>query len=393
VRVEVLLTAVVGLGALSIDMFLPSLPAIATAFASPPATVQLTITLFLMAFAAAQLIYGPLSDRFGRRGVLIVGLALYAAAGLACALAPTIGILIGARVLQALGGGAGPVVARAVIRDLYDRERAARVFSYMAMVQSLNPMLAPVVGGYLHEAFGWRAIFHVLAGAGALFVALMAAGVRETNVRRDPTALQPGALGRNVAVLLTDRAYVAYVLVNALMFGGQFAFISGSSFVLIGILGVSPSAFGFCFGAVALGIMTGTFLSGRFGGRLGLERTILCGTSLGAAAGLVLTALAWSGVLSVASIVAPMYVFAVGLGLTLPNGMAGAIGPFPQMAGLAAAVAGFLQMTGSALYAVAVGRFYDGTARPMTTAIALAGVLALVCFWRLRLRPRPGVLA
>ena len=393
VRVEVLLTAVVGLGALSIDMFLPSLPAIATAFAAPPATVQLTVTLFLMAFAASQLVYGPLSDRFGRRWVLIAGLALYAAAGLACALASSIGVLIGARVLQALGGGAGPVVARAVIRDLHGPERAARVFSYMAMVQSLNPMLAPVLGGYVHETFGWRAVFLVLAGAGTLFVALMAAGVRETNVRRDPTALQPGAMGRNVARLLSDRAYLAYVLVNALMFGGQFAFISGSSFVLIGVLGVSPSVFGFCFGAVALGIMTGTFLSSHFGTQLGLDRTIFYGTSLGAGAGVVLAALAWSGILSVAAIVAPMYVFAIGLGLTLPNGTAGAIGPFPRMAGLAAAVASFLQMTGSALYSVAVARFDDGTARPMTTAIALAGVTALACFWRLRLRPRRGMLA
>ncbi|HEY7204720.1 MAG TPA: multidrug effflux MFS transporter [Methylomirabilota bacterium] len=392
-RVEVLLTAVVGLGALSIDMFLPSLPAIATVFAAPPATVQLTVTLFLMAFAASQLVYGPVSDRYGRRGVLIAGLALYAAAGLACALASSIGVLIGARVLQALGGGAGPVVARAVIRDLHGPERAARVFSYMAMVQSLNPMLAPVLGGYVHETFGWRAVFLVHAGAGTLFVALMAAGVHETNVRRDPTALQPGAMGRNVAILLSDRAYLSYVLVNALMFGGQFAFISGSSFVLIGVLGVSPSVFGICFGTVALGIMTGTFLSGRFGGRLGLDQTIFCGVSLGAAAGVVLALLAWSGILSVAAIVAPMYVFAVGLGLTLPNGTAGAIGPFPRMAGLAAAVASFLQMTGSALYSVAVGHFDDGTARPMTTAIALAGVGALACFWRLRRRRRRDVLA
>jgi DHA1 family bicyclomycin/chloramphenicol resistance-like MFS transporter len=392
-RVEVLLTAVVGLGALSIDMFLPSLPAIASAFATSPATAQLTVTLFLMAFAASQLVYGPLSDRFGRRWVLVGGLGLYAVAGLACALAPTIGVLIGARVLQALGGGSGPVVARAVVRDLHGRERAARVFSYMAMVQSLNPMLAPIVGGYVHEAFGWRAVFFVLAGLGTLFVALMAAGLRETNVRRDPTALRPGQMGRNLGVLLTDRSYVAYVLVNALMFGGQFAFISGSSFVLIGVLGVSPSAFGLCFGAVALGIMTGTFLSGRFGGRFGLDRMIQCGTALGATAGLTLAALAWSGILTVAAVIAPMYVFAMGLGLTLPNGMAGAIGPFPRMAGLAAAVAGFLQMTGAALYSVAVGRFYDGTARPMTTAIALAGVIALVCFRWLRPRRPPGVLA
>lgn len=392
-RVELLLTAVVGLGALSIDMFLPSLPAIAAAFDSPPATAQLTVTLFLIAFAASQLVYGPLSDRFGRRWVLIGGLALYAVAGLGCALAPGIGVLVGGRVLQALGGGAGPVVARAVVRDLHERDHAARVFSYMATVQSLNPMLAPVVGGFVHETFGWRAVFYVLAGAGLLFVTLMTAGVRETNLRRDARALHPGAMGRNIAVLLSDRGYLAYVLVNALMFGGQFAFISGSSFVLIGVLGVSPALFGLCFGSVALGIMTGTFLSGRFGGRIGLDRTILCGTSIGATAGLALAALAWSGIVTVATVVAPMYVFAVGLGLTLPNGMAGAIGPFPRMAGLAAAVAGFLQMTGSALYSIGVGHLYDGTARPMTGAIALAGVGALLCFWWLQLRPRRGVLA
>jgi DHA1 family bicyclomycin/chloramphenicol resistance-like MFS transporter len=392
-RVELVLTAVVGLGALSIDMFLPSLPAIAAAFGAPPATVQLTVTLFLMAFAASQLVYGPLSDRFGRRGVLIGGLGLYALAGLACALAPTVGVLIGARVLQALGGGTGPVVARAVIRDLYDRDRAARVFSYMSMAQSLNPMLAPIVGGYVHETFGWRAIFFVLTGLGALFVALMAVGVRETNVRCDPTALRPGHLWRNLSVLLTDRSYLGYVLVNALMFGGQFAFISGSAFVLIDVLGVRPGAFGLCFGGVALGILTGTFLSGRFGGRFGLDRTILGGTTVGAIAGLTLAALSWSGVLTVPAVIAPMYVFAVGLGLTLPNGMAGAVGPFPRMAGLAAAVAGFLQLTGSAIYSVAVGRFYDGTSRPMTTAIALAGVAALACFWWLHWRVRPDVLA
>jgi DHA1 family bicyclomycin/chloramphenicol resistance-like MFS transporter len=138
--------------------------------------------------------------------------------------------------------------------------------------------------------------------------------------------------------------------------------------------------------------MTGTFLSGRFGGRIGLDRTIVLGTTLGAAAGLVLAALAWSGVLTVAAVVAPMYAFATGLGLTLPNGMAGAIGPFPRVAGLAAAVAGFLQLTGSALYSM-VGHFFDGTARPMATAIALAGVGALVCFRTLRSRRAPDVLA
>ncbi len=176
-----LLTAVVGLGALSIDMFLPSLPAIAHGFSAPPATAQLTVTLFLATLAACQLVYGPLSDRFGRRWVLIGGLGLYATAGLVCASASTMGTLIAARVLQALGAASGPVVARAVVRDLYERERAARVLAYMGTAQALTPILAPVLGGYIHEGLGWRAVFFVQAGFGGLFLLLAAALLREGN--------------------------------------------------------------------------------------------------------------------------------------------------------------------------------------------------------------------
>src|SRR5438552_11376055 len=280
-RIEALLTAVVGLGALSIDMFLPSLPAIAHGFSAPPATAQLTVTLFLATLAACQLVYGPLSDRFGRRWVLIGGLGLYATAGLVCASASTMGTLIAARVLQALGAASGPVVARAVVRDLYERERAARVLAYMGTAQALTPILAPVLGGYIHEGLGWRAVFFAQAGFGGLFLLLAAALLREPNIRRAPTALQPAQLLQNIATLLSDKAYLAYALANALMFGGQFAFISGSAFVLITLLGVSPSVFGRFFGAVAVGLMAGNFLSGRFGPRLGLDRTILGGTSLG----------------------------------------------------------------------------------------------------------------
>jgi DHA1 family bicyclomycin/chloramphenicol resistance-like MFS transporter len=347
------------------------------------------VTLFLVAFAASQLVYGPLSDRVGRRWVLIGGLGLYTVAGLACALAPTIGVLIGARVLQALGGGTGPVVARAVIRDLYDRERAARVFSYMGMAQALNPMLAPIAGGYLHEAFGWRAIFVVLGSLGLLFVAVMIVGVRETNVRRDPAALRPGQLGRNLAVLLTDRSYQAYVLVNALMFGGQFAFISGSAFVLIEVLRMPPAVYGLCFGLVAFGIMTGSFLAARFAPRVGIDRLIAAATGLGAAAGALMAALAWAGVWTVPAVIGPMYAFAVGVGIVLPTAIAGAIGPFPRTAGLASAVLGFLQLTAAATYGMLVGRLYDGTPVPMAGAIAAAGLAAAGAHARLR-RRRPA---
>ena len=162
-RVELLLTAVVGVGALSIDMFLPSLPAIGAAFAAPPATVQLTVTLFLAGFAVAQLVHGPLSDRVGRRRVLLGGLLVYVVGGLACWAAPSARLLIAGRLLQALGAGSGPVVGRAVIRDLYEPARAARVLGYMGTAMALTPILAPIVGGVVHVAFGWRAVYLTLS--------------------------------------------------------------------------------------------------------------------------------------------------------------------------------------------------------------------------------------
>jgi DHA1 family bicyclomycin/chloramphenicol resistance-like MFS transporter len=164
------------------------------------------------------------------------------------------------------------------------------------------------------------------------------------------------------------------------MFGGQFAFITGSSFALITLLGVSPTVYGVGFGAVATGLMAGNAVSVRIGPRLGIDAMIRAGTRIGAAAGLVMAALAWAGVASVASVIAPMFCYAFGLGWVLPNAMAGAIAPFPRMAGLAAAGAGFVQLTGSALYALAVSRTWDGTLRPMTTAVATAGVAAALAF-------------
>src|SRR5207247_703992 len=275
----VLLTAFVGVGALSIDMFLPSLPAMTLAFGSDAATAQLTVTLFLAGLAAAQLVWGPLSDRLGRRRVLLAGLAVYATAGTACAFAPSMSLLVAARVVQALGAGSGPVIARAVVRDLYEPERAARGLAGMGTAQALTPILAPITGG---------------CGAGA---------------------------------------------------GG---------------------------------LTAGTGGAGGVGPRLGIDTMIRGGTVIGAAAGVVMAALAWAGLASVATVIAPMFCYAFGLGWVLPNAMAGAIGPFPRMAGLAAAGAGFVQLTGSALYAIAVSRTYDGTLRPMTTAVATAGIAAFV---------------
>ena len=378
VPLGVLLTAIVGVGALSIDMFLPSLPTIAAVFLADASTAQLTVTLFLAGLAVSQLVWGPLSDRFGRRRVLLAGLALYTMAGTACAFIPGIRTLIVARVVQALGAGSGPVIARAVVRDLYEPLRAARILAAMGTAQALTPILAPVLGGWVHALAGWHAVFLVQGAFGAAFLLTAAGVVPETNVYAGAPGAEP--LPRRVAELLGHPRYLAYVTVAAFMFGGQFAFITGSSFALIGVLGVSPTVYGVCFGSVATGLMAGNFVSVKLGPRLGIDTMIRAGTLIGAAAGLAMALLAWVGAASVISVVAPMFGFAFGLGFVLPNAAAGAIGPFPRMAGLASAVLGFVQLTGSALYAIVVSQFYDGTLRPMTTAVATAGLAALVVF-------------
>jgi DHA1 family bicyclomycin/chloramphenicol resistance-like MFS transporter len=381
----VLLTAIVGIGALSIDMFLPSLPTIAAVFDTGAATAQLTVTLFLGGLAVSQLLWGPLSDRFGRRRVLLTGLALYTLAGAACALVPGIRTLVVARVVQAFGAGTGPVVARAVVRDLYEPARAARVLAAMGTAQALTPILAPVIGGWVHALVGWQAVFLVQAAFGAAFLLTAGRVVPETNPHVGGTDVE--SLAARLATLLRHVPYLAYVGVAALMFGGQFAFITGSSFALIGVLGVSPTTYGLCFAAVALGLMTGNFVSVRLGPRVGVDTMIRMGTAVGAVGGLVMAALAWAGVARVASVIGPMFAFAFGLGFVLPNAVAGAIGPFPRMAGLASAVLGFVQLAGSALYAIAVSAFQDGTVRPMATGVATSGLLALAVFAVAR-RPR-----
>jgi DHA1 family bicyclomycin/chloramphenicol resistance-like MFS transporter len=259
----------------------------------------------------------------------------------------------------------------------------------MGTAMALTPILAPIVGGVVHVALGWRAVYLTLAAFGALFLALAALLVPETNRRRDPDALRPGHLATNAADLLRDPAFLGYTLVVALMFGGQFAFISGSAFVLIEVLRMPPAVYGLCFGLVAFGIMTGSFLAARFAPRVGIDRLIAAATGLGAAAGALMAALAWAGVWTVPAVIGPMYAFAVGVGIVLPTAIAGAIGPFPRTAGLASAVLGFLQLTAAATYGMLVGRLYDGTPVPMAGAIAAAGLAAAGAHARLR-RRRPA---
>ncbi|WP_448190198.1 multidrug effflux MFS transporter [Azospirillum sp. sgz301742] len=372
--IRVLLTALVAFGPLSTDLYLPSLPSLVAVFGTDIVTVQLTLSVFLVGFAGAQLVYGPLSDRYGRRPALITGVTIYLAASVACALAASIDQLIVARAFQAVGACCGPVVARAVVRDVFGRDRAATILAYMSMAMAMAPAVGPVLGGLLTELFGWRSNFVVLILVAMAVLAATLLLLSETNEHRDAEALRPSRLLGNYIRLFRDRAYVGYMLTVACAYSGIFAFISGSSFVLIGQLHLSPAAYGLSFGGVVVGYMVGTFLAGRLSHRLGVDRMVRLGTLISVMSGLLGAALAAADVTSVATVVGPMFLFILGVGMTMPNAMAGAVGPYPTMAGLASALMGFVQMTVAAVVGILVGHLYDGTALPMMGAVALVAL-------------------
>jgi MFS transporter, DHA1 family, multidrug resistance protein len=372
--VTALLTALVALGPLSTDLYLPSLPGLLRHFGADIAQVQLTLSIFLLGLAGGQLVYGPLSDRFGRRPVLLAGLVIYTLASLACVAASGISTLIAARFLQACGACAGPVVCRAVVRDVYGREGAARVLSYMGAAMALAPALGPILGGFIEGWLGWRANFAVLALYGAAGLCVTLAILPETAPHRDePIAI--GSLLHGYGALMKARGYLGFVLACALAYGGIFSFISGSSFVFVDILGLRPQAYGLCFAAIVLGYMSGTLAGGRMTRRMGIERMVRVGGWIAAAGGLILAFVIWTEGASVPGILLPTTVYMLGTGLILPNAMAGAIGPFPRIAGTAAALLGFVQMGIAAAVGVAIGHLADGTARPMAAGIAICGLL------------------
>jgi len=373
-----LLAALTAIGPLTTDMYLPSLPDIVRQLGASTAQGQLTISAYLIGFAAGQIIYGPVSDRHGRKPVLIVAIGLYAVASLGCALSTSIEMLIAARALQAFGGCGGIVLARAIVRDLYSGARAGRELSLMASVMALAPVFAPIVGGLVQTGFGWRAVFLTLVAAGLLGALVVWLLLPETlNVRAsEPVSL--GSMARSYNVVARHPAYLAYLAITSASYAGLFAWISGSAFVLQDLYGLTPFDFGVAFALGSIGYMVGSALAARMVVKLGLNGVIGVGGCFCAAGGLAMVASVGFGLTSALSLVFPIAIFLAGLGMVLPQGIAGAMTPFPERAGAASSLFGFVQQTVAALCGTAVGALLGRSAWPLAVAIAVMGCTTLV---------------
>jgi DHA1 family bicyclomycin/chloramphenicol resistance-like MFS transporter len=373
------LTVTSTLGMLASTIYVPSIPAIAQALDAGVGCVQLTFVGYLLAFAVGMLVLGPVSDRYGRRPTIIFGLALSALAGLACAMSPTIELLIAARVVQGIGACAGMVVGRATIRDLYGREGAAQIFAGLSVAMTLIQSFAPIPGGFLQEWVGWRANFAAVVLFAVLGLALAARYVPET---RDLSAPAPdlGAMLRGYRTLLGARRFLGYALAAAGAHAGFHIFSAGAPAVLILGMGIRAEDYGFYASLPPIGFLVGSFVSNRLTPRLGVDSLIGVGSVMLVPAGAAMVALVLLHLAGPYAIVAPMVLICMGSGLITPNAAAASLGVDPKIMGAAAGLASFIQMAGAAGATAALSFGAGGNPLVLAVVIALAGLVATAAF-------------
>ncbi len=376
----VLLALLTSLGPLSTDMYLPSLPAIAAELGVGAAEVQLTLSAFLLGFAAGQILYGPISDRRGRKPTLIAGLVIYTLASVACAIAPNIEFLIAARFVQAFGASGPIVLARSVVRDVYSGQSAGRELARIGSFMGLVPAVAPAIGGVMQAAFGWPSTFLATFGVGLLTIAVIVLRMPETLKKPVTDPLSFVSILRVFRALAAHSGYRAFVAIVCVTFAGLFAFISASSFILQGIYGLGEIVFGLAFGACALAYVLGTLVGHPLVARRGFAFALGIGCALQAGGGLLMLAGIAFGPGHAAEIVGPMMIYMVGVGIGLPQSMAGALLPFPERAGSASSLMGFSQTTFAAIVGIFVGHAIGAGAWPLAIAVAGMGVASLLIF-------------
>lgn len=382
------LSLLLGIQPVTTDLYLPALPAITAALSADMAQAQLTLSGLLLAFGCSQLIWGPVSDRVGRKPVLLAGLAGYVVASIAGTLASSIEALVIARVVQGAAMGASVVCARALVRDLYAPEVGARVISKGLSGLGVIACLSLPIGGVIAHFMGWRPALAALAVFGAVALAVMVWRFQETLAQPDRDALKPARLWRTWCDVLFNPTFRAFALLGMMSYGGLFTFLAASSFVFISIMGLSQLMYGALMFSMALAYLIGTFLCRRLLLRFGLHRTVAIGGLMTLAGATLVGGLALAGFEGVAPIMLPFYIFMLSHGIHQPCGQAGAVGPFPRTAGAASAMSGFLMMLSAFAMGSWLGANMDGTHLPLTNGIwfwgTLTALVALGMVWRLR---------
>lgn len=374
IRLALIIGSLSALAPLSIDLYLPALPELTRNFGVSASEGQLTLTACLAGLALGQLVAGPLSDRLGRRRPLLVGLAAYCAASFACALAPSLYVLVAFRFVQGLAGAAGIVIARAIVRDLRSGAAAARVYSILMLVTGMAPILAPIVGAQLLRVTTWNGLFVTLAILGLVLLLATAVGLDETLPADRRKSGSSRETVRTFQRLLSDRAFLGYTLVLGAAFGELFAYIAGSPFVLQNIHGVSPQLYGAVFAVNALGLVICGQINAVLVGRVRPTRLLAFGVAVSAAAGLCLLAVVLVGGIGLAGILPCLFAVVASLGFVVPNATALALTDHPQVAGSASALLGVLPFLIGAAVAPLAGVAGAGSAVPMAVVMATLGV-------------------
>ena len=375
-RTILILGALSAFGPLAIDFYLPGFPAMAQAFATDEKHIQLTLAVYFLGLSIGQLVYGPIADRFGRRVPLLVGVVLFTAASFACAFAPTLEWLIGARFVQALGGCAGMVLSRAIVSDKCDAVGSAKVFSQLMLVMGLAPILAPMLGGLLVNLYGWQAIFITLTGFSAMAALAVALGLPESLPANAPRQPLSGAL-RQYGRLLKDREFLGHALTGGIAMAGMFAYIAGSPFVFIKLYDVPAEHYGWLFGSNAAGFILVAQVNARLLAKRGPAFLLSRIVWVYLAAGLTLLAVSALHTQQLWPLLIPLFVCIASLGCIIPNASACAMSGQGARAGSASAMLGCLQFSVAAVAAWLVGALHDGSAMPMAMVISLCGVVSV----------------
>ena len=381
------LSALLGIQPVTTDLYLPALPALTEGFAARMPQAQLTLTALLLAFGLSQLIWGPLSDRFGRRPVLLLGLGAYIVAAVGSTLAQSMNLLIAWRTLQGVAMGAGVVCARAIIRDLYTPADGARVMSKALSGLGLVACLSAPLGGLLSELFNWRVALLTMALYGAVSLALVAWRFEETVRGKNARALEPAMLLRTWITIARNPTFLAYSALSVASYGGLFTYLASSSFVLIKVKGFSTTQYGLLMFSVSFAYILGTFMCRRLLPRFGVRHSVAIACVLSLTSGTLMGVMALAGLTGGPHggwfIVLPFYFFMVAHGVHQSCGQSGAVGPFPRAAGAAAALNGFLMMAAAFAMGGWLGTHMDGTVFPLTNGIWFWSVLIALAGWTL----------